>query len=264
MNIGIIGCGQMGRAFAEAWSSQQTLCFYDRHPERAEQLAQKGCGSACREIQQLVQHCDIILLAVKPQNLAEIAELVHPHIQQGQTLLSLLAGTPIAALKTYFPSCRIFRLMPNLAILCGEGMVAFSAEESLDAKEKEAFAALLKPLGRVYWLPEAKLDGFTSLAGSGPAFFFALLEAIVEAGVAVGFGPQESQGLAVQMIKGGIVLLEKTGKHPAELKWQITSAGGTTIAGLRKFEEAAVRAGIMQTFIAACERAKELSQKKGS
>jgi pyrroline-5-carboxylate reductase len=102
------------------------------------------------------------------------------------------------------------------------------------------------------------MDAFTSLASSGPAFIFIIVEAMVDAGIGMGFNAKDAQALVQQMMKGSLTLLEKTSKHPGELKWQVASPEGTTIAGLKKMEEEGVRAGIINTFFAAYERAKQL------
>jgi pyrroline-5-carboxylate reductase len=149
--------------------------------------------------------------------------------------------------------------MPNLALNCGESAIGLTTEDSFSKLELNEINSLCEYLGKSYWIPESKFNAFTSLGGSGTAFIFALIESMVEAGISMGFSAAEAQDIVQQTIKGSLALLDNTQKHPAELKWQVTSPGGTTIAGLRKFEEFGVRAGVMNTFLAAYQHAKDLS-----
>ena len=150
-------------------------------------------------------------------------------------------------------------MMPNLAITCGQGAIALVADESVLEDRKILISDFCEPLGKVYWISETKINAFTSLAGSGPAFVLAMIESMVEAGIAMGFNAQDAQGLTLQMMSGTIALLSSQGDHPGSLRWKISSPGGTTIAGLKRFEEGSIRGNIMNVFLAAYERAKELS-----
>jgi pyrroline-5-carboxylate reductase len=150
-------------------------------------------------------------------------------------------------------------MMPNLAIIYGEGVIGLSSDDSFPKSDKDKLSNAIESLGKLVWIPESKMDALTALAGSGPAFFLTMFEAMVESGIAMGFTAKETQSLIHQMVIGSLTLLEKTGKHPAELKWQITSPAGTTIAGLKKLEEQALRSAIINTFLATYERAQQFS-----
>lgn len=259
MKIAIIGCGNMGGAFAKSLSMQHQISLYDRNYEKTNHLANAGFGTAFENLTQAVDSKDIIILAVKPSNLGEVSKSLTGIVKDTQIIFSILAGTSISTLRQHFPNSRIFRLMPNLAIQYGQGVIGIATECSIEEKEK--YNELLQHLGKIYWISESKIDAVSSLAGSGPAFVFALLEAMIDSGIAMGLNVKDSKELSYQMIKGSLALLENSGKEPEELKWQITSPGGTTIAGLKKFEEAAIRAGIMNTFLGTYERTKELNTK---
>lgn len=250
--ITIIGCGNMGQALAKRLSPTNELFFYDRNREKVEDLEKKGYGTACSNIIEAVCSSEIIILAIKPQNLKQVAEL---KLKDHQAIVSLLAGTTIETLRKYFPTVQIVRMMPNLPLVYGEGVIGLS----LDNQDKEHWKKLFEPLGKIYWLAEEKIDALTALAGSGPAFFYSMVEAMVDAGIAMGFSASDAQDLVHQMLKGSLVLLEQTAKHPGELKWQIASPQGTTIAGLKRLEELALRGGIINTFLAAYDRSKTLS-----
>lgn len=261
MQITIIGCGNMGQALAQRLSSTAQLFFYDHNKEKAELLEQQGYGTACRNIIEALCASEIIILAVKPQNLKQLAELIKDKLKGNQMIVSLLAGITIATLNKYFPAIKIVRMMPNLPVIYGEGVIGLSLSETLANEDKEHLKKIFEPLGKIYVIEEEKMDALTALAGSGPAFVFSMVEAMVDAGIAMGFSASVAQDLIHQMLRGSLVLLEQSGKHPGELKWQIASPQGTTIAGLKRLEELALRGGIINTFLAAYDRTKALGDR---
>lgn len=256
-NIAIIGCGNMGGGIARRLGKAHPVFLYDRNAKKMEILAQEGYGTPCRSLQEAFEHSEILILAIKPQGIQDFGKSI-AGIPLKHTIISLLVGTAITQLRHYFPEQKIIRMMPNLALLCGEGAIGLCTEEALSPPELDKIDSLCEALGKSYWISESKFDGFSALAGSGIAFVFALIEAMVESGIAMGLSAEESQEMIQQTIKGGVQLLRETKKHPAELKWQVTSPGGTTIAGLQRFEEAAISGGIMNTFLATYQRSMEL------
>lgn len=259
MKITIFGCGNMGGGIAQCLAGHQKIFLYDHSADKIEALEKKGYGKACRTAKEAIQASEMIILAVKPQNFQETADEIKKYLRKGQKVVSILTGISLASLKKSFPSADVIRMMPNLALLYGEGLIGVSVDENFPAKDKEALNKIFEPLGQIYWLPESKIDALTSLTGSGPAFFLIMLESMIDAGVAMGFTAKDAQQLVQKMVQGSLALLEKSEKHPGELKWQISSPGGTTIAGMMKLEEEALRSGIIKTFIAAYERARQLS-----
>jgi pyrroline-5-carboxylate reductase len=255
----IIGCGNMGSALAQRLSKTHQLYFYDHHIEKAEKLEQEGYGKACRDLKEAIDHVELIILAVKPQNVKEIGDLIGKELKKEQVVVSLLTGTLIKILKEFFPRASIVRMMPNLALIYGKGVIGLSSDKNMPQEDKENLTKTFELLGKIYWLAEDKINALTALTGSGPAFFFVMVEAMVDAGIAMGFTASNAQDLIYQMLQGSLTLLEKSSKHPGELKWQITSPQGTTIAGLKTLEELAIRGGIMNTFLSAYDRANELS-----
>lgn len=256
MQIAIIGCGTMGSSLAKQLAQKNQLFLYDRHIEKARALADKGCGHASQQVQEAVQTAHVILLAIKPQNLKEAAESIK--LRESQLLVSLLAGASLSILRRHFPSAQLVRMMPNLPLIHGQGVIGLSG--SLEQKEQAELTQTFASLGKVIWLPEEKINALTSLTGSGPAFLCTLVEAMIDAGIAMGFNKTDSRDLVYQMLRGTLALLENSSSHPGELKWQIASPQGTTIAGLRKLEEHAMRGAMMNTFLAAYERAHALTQ----
>lgn len=260
MHITIIGCGNMGTGLAELLSPSHHMLLYDRDWSWTQELAHKVKGEACQHISQAIENAELIFLAVKPQNLKEISPLIKPHLKKNQLIISLLAGTPLNVLKHYFSQATLIRMMPNLAMRYGDGVIGLVNSPDLSAELKKELEELLSPLGRIYWLKENQMDALTSLAGSGPAFILTLIESMIEAGVAMGFQAKDAQELTLQMLQGCLTLIQKTGQHPAELKWQIASPNGTTIAGLRVLERENLRSGLIETFLAAHQRAEELTK----
>ena len=259
MRIAIVGCGNMGKALAERLSKVNSIFLYDRNIEKTERLAQEGYGKACKNLKDALPSAELIILAVKPQNLKQIADEMKDDLQENQILVSLLAGTPIQTLNSYFPNLQILRVMPNLPLIYGEGVIGVSSGEKMKKGDKDLLTKIFEVLGKVYWLPEEKIDALTALAGSGPAFFLVLVEAMIDAGISMGFSVKDARELVIQMLKGSLTLLDKTGKHPGELKWQIASPQGTTIVGLQRLEELALRGGIMNTFLSTYNHAVKLS-----
>ncbi len=251
MKITIIGCGNMGKALATRLSKTHQLYLYDHTDGKAQNFESQGLGKAFKNLEEPVKLSDIVILAVKPQNLKDVAI----PLKKGQVLVSVLTGASIATLKGFFPEASIVRMMPSLAVAYGAGVIGMCTVDDV----KDVMTTTFESLGKLYWLPESKINALTSLTGSGPAFFYAIVESMIDAGIAMGFSAEDAKNLVYPMLEGSLTLLEQSGQHPAELRWQITSPQGTTIAGLKKFEEAAVPAGIMNTFLAAYTRANELS-----
>lgn len=258
MKILIFGCGNMGGAIAKRLSPLHEVILFDRNSDKAMRLQEHGYGNVSTNLNKDIKQSDVVILAVKPQNLAEAAKFFGRNLGKKQVLASLLAGMPLNTLRKYFPSCRLIRMMPNLAIIHGEGLIGLCAEDDWTIADRSHFNHFCEPLGKVFWLPEEKMNAFTSLAGSGPAFVLTIMEAMIEAGIGMGFSAADSQTLVNQMIKGSLALVEKHGRHPGELKWQVTSPSGTTIVGLRRLEEHGLRSGIINTFLAAYERSQEM------
>lgn len=259
MRITIIGCGNMGSSIAERFAPSNDVFLYDHNPNKIAELEKKGFGKACHHLDEAFKNSDVILLAIKPQNFDEFTKSLPKDIKQGQTILSIMSGISLSKLHSLFPKNTIVRMMPNLAIIYGEGLVGLAAD-NLSDQEKNKYTKLCESLGKVYWFPEPKFNAFTSLGGCGPAFVFTMIEAMTESGIAMGFSADDSLPIVLQMIKGSVALLEKGNQHPAALKWKIASPGGLTIAGIKKMEEEGVRSGIMNTFIATYDRTKEMEK----
>jgi len=247
----------MGAAFARQWAKKgDELYLCDHSQEKGGALASELKGRFFSSAKEAVQGVDLILFSVKPKDLektaAEIGKL-DEHI-----LMSILSGTTCEKLRKTFEGGHVVRSMPNLALTEGESVIALVRDEALPDTVVSKVDKLLEGMGLIFWTEERNIDAVAALAGSGPAFILAMIEALVESGVVMGLSATQSKDLALQTILGAVALLKaRPDSHPGEIRWQICSPGGTTIAGMRAFEEAGVRAGIMDTILATYWRAKE-------
>jgi pyrroline-5-carboxylate reductase len=255
--VGIIGCGHMGAGIARKLSTRQQVFLSSRDREKTKLLAEEIGAKAVEHLEELVNKTDMIILAVKPQNLMEVADLLQGKLREAQSLISILAGTSVDKLKQTFKANSVVRMMPNLALLYGEGVIGLAGEDSPETKRN--LASIFGCLGHLHWMSEEKLDALASLTASGQAFVYVLIEAMVEAGIAMGFPAEEALALILEMMKGSITQLRESRKHPAELKWQVASPGGTTIEGLKALERGGVRAAILEAFLATYDKGKKLS-----
>ncbi|NGX36980.1 MAG: Pyrroline-5-carboxylate reductase [Chlamydiae bacterium] len=255
MRVAILGCGVMGSAFARQLSlhgHQVILC--DRNQEKTEALVKELECTFAREPKEAVAQAEFILLAIKPKDLKglDLGTL------DGHIVMSILVGTTAGELKRAFKGAFVIRSMPNLALRCGESVIALVEDADLSEEVVVKVEHLLKGLGLIFWTQEEKIDAITALAGSGPAFVIAVMEAMIESGIAMGLRADEAKELVLQTLLGAVALLKAEKGHPGAVRWQIAAPGGTTIAGMKAFEEQGVRAGIMHTILATFERTKEI------
>lgn len=254
MKVAVIGCGVMGSALAGHFVKQHTTLLYDRTEAKKLTLAQKLGAEAC-DLQAL-KEADVLILAVKPKDLAQVAAQMSSFLHPNQILISVLGGTSTTLLQKSFPLPKIIRAIPNLPLICGEGVIGFV--DIADQNTKEQVQALFQGLGLLIWLSEEKLEGLSALAGSGPAFIFVLIEALIDSGIFLGFTQAESIQIVLKTLEGSIALLRATEAHPGELKWKVTSPRGTTISGLKVLEKSGIRGILMDTFEATRLKAEQM------
>ena len=206
----------------------------------------------------------VILLAVKPQAFdaiaAELADVVAtPAVESLPLVISILAGVPLSKLEAAFPQLPVIRAMPNTPATVGAGITAISSGSHTQSRHLETAQKLFSAVGEVVVVPETLMDAVTGLSGSGPAYVAMMVEALSDGGVAAGLPRAIATALALQTVLGTAQLLHETGMHPAQLKDNVTSPGGTTIAGVAQLE----RAGFRSALIAAVEAASKRSQELG-
>ena len=260
MKISIIGCGKMGGGIANRLTKDHELALFDHREEVSKNLAEQLSAKCCSSAAEAVSDGELIILAVKPQDLDDVAKQIHREIYKEQLLVSILAGVTTSTLQGYFSEIPILRMMPNLALLYGQGVIGLADDENLPQQMKQKAQEAFQSLGHLHWIPEKQMNALTALTGSGPAFLFVVLESIIEAGIAMGFSSTKAQELALQLFTGVTTTVQGSEKHPAELKWEVASPGGTTIVGLKALEDHGMRSGIINAFLASYQRAKEISK----
>lgn len=202
-----------------------------------------------------------VLLGIKPQMLSELAGDVTPLLAPGGTLLSILAGTPVAKLQRLFPNMRCIRLMPNLAVRVGKSPLGFWGEGILQA-DRDQLDAQFAPLGLPVWLDgEEQMDAFMALAGSGPGFVYRFIDALAAGGAALGLDPTLSAKLAKIMVEGSATLAAQSDDDPATLAAKVASPGGTTAVGLSVLDRDSALAKLLaETLAATAARGAEMAR----
>lgn len=253
--IGIIGLGQMGSALAKAIrKSDDTvpLLLNRRHLNQSQALAQEVQGELV-PVNRLLQEADIILMAIKPNQVRSFFKDHYKTIQslQGKLWLSVAAGVSLTELQELTPSDHQWiRLMPNTSIEIGKGLIAYTGGDSTSQSILDKY---LKASGSLVPISEDKFPAFTALAGCGPAYIYILIEAMSDAGVHAGLSRQEALAFACQVVEGAGAMVKETRQHPALLKDGVTSPGGATIQGVRKLEEAGLRSAIIEAILASSQ-----------
>ena len=197
------------------------------------------------------------LLAVKPQQLDAVAEASAP-VQGRPLLISVLAGVSLDRLQRLFPGHCCVRAVPNTPALVGAGLTALALGDGVNAEQRLRVQDLFGDVGEVLELPESKLDAFLALTSSGPAFIALVAEAMADGAVLAGLPRDLAQRLAHRTLAGTAALLDQRALHPGELKDMVASPGGTTIAGLRRLEQAGLRSALIEAVMAAAERSRQL------
>jgi pyrroline-5-carboxylate reductase len=264
--IGFIGAGQMANALARGFlkaglATPDQVSAADVDEAARQKFAQTTGAQAVVDSTAVVRQSDVIFLAVKPQQIAAVAEKLLGKIGGGKLLVSIAAGVRLASLAERFgPDLRMIRVMPNTPCLIGQGVCAYSLGKHATPEDGALVGRLLSSLGSAWPVEEKLLDAVTGLSGSGPAFVYMMIEALSDAGVRVGLPRAMATAMAAQTVRGSADMVLASGEHPAVLKDRVTSPGGTTIAGLQAMEQGGVRAALMAAVEAATKRSEELGK----
>lgn len=263
--IGFIGGGAMGEALIAGLLSREffapeNILVSDVNREQLKYLHEKYGVSIKETNDAIIKDADILLFAVKPQVVDMVFADISEPVRQSQLVISIAAGVTLQHLSSHVPQgTPVTRVMPNAACLVGEGMSALAIGESVGQKELAIAETILSSVGKVLVLQESMLDAVTAVSGSGPAYVYLIIEALMDAGVSVGLPREISKELVLQTMSGSIAMVRETGKHPAQLKDMVTSPGGTTIAALEVLEKSGLRGSFIEAVKAAWERSKELN-----
>lgn len=265
MRIGLIGGGYMGEAIVSAVLRQgvakaSDITVSDVAQPRLDELKSTYGVAVTSDNVQAAKGAGLLVLAVKPQEFANVAAGLRGQLAATSTIVSIMAGVPIKRITSELGHDAVVRVMPNTAAFVGQAMSVWIAAPAVSDVGRNAVAAVLQAMGRELQVDDEKyLDMATAVNGSGPGFVFLFLEALIDAAVHIGL-PREMAGeLAVQTLFGSAVLARESGKPAAELRTMVTSKGGTTAAGLQVLEDAGLRGAIFEAIEAAYKRAQELS-----
>ncbi|GAB4305687.1 MAG: pyrroline-5-carboxylate reductase [Promethearchaeota archaeon] len=277
--LGVVGVGNMGGAIVRGVLDRglsPRVFLYDVDQARCDAFSGDSRVVVCSSLGELASSCRVILLAVKPQVADEVLRELSGHVGAEHTLVSIMAGVSIARVRSSLSPRTaggaesrgdaggagnvggVVRVMPNAALVVGEGASTLSFEASVDPRVRAFTLRLFSSLGAAFELDERLMDAITGLSGSGPAYALEFLEALADGGVKVGLPKDLSLRLAAQTLLGAVRLYLETGDHPAALRDRVTSPGGTTIAGLHELNKAGFRGAVMDAVEAATRRSREL------
>ena len=264
LRIGILGLGRLGEALlrgilrsgaAEPSQIRATV----RREGRATELAEAHGIEVGTDNAAVAAWADVVVIAVKPQSLGPLLEEIGGHVTPSNTVVTMLAGVTTSRFEAALGEVPVVRVMTNVPVLVDQAMSAVSPGAHAGPTHLGHAEHLLERVGRVVQLAERDLDAVTALSGSGPAYFFLLAEAMIDAGILLGLSRDVATELIIQTMTGSALMLRDTGRHPVELRESVTSPGGTTIAAIRVLEEQRVRAAFLNAIEAAKQRSEELA-----
>lgn len=261
--VAIVGAGKIGETLLAGllragWPVGELLATV-RRTERAAELSSRY-GVEVVDNDSAVQRADVIVCCVKPQDMPALLDQVAPSVPAGKLVVSVAAGVPTSVFEARLPETTpVVRVMTNTAALVDEAMTAISAGSHASAAHLATAEELFRPLGKTIRVPESQQDAVTALSGSGPAYFYYLVEAMTDAGILLGLPRAVAHDLIVQSAVGAAIMLRDSGEHPVVLREAVTSPGGTTINAIRELENHRVRAALLAALEAARDRARELA-----
>ena len=263
MKLAFVGGGTMAEAMVERLiargvATPEQVNVVDISRARRELLKERYRVATHEAASECVCGANVVVLAVKPQDLEKVAPQVGK-LEDGQLLLSILAGTKLERLVSHFRHPLIVRAMPNTPAQIGLGMTVWTATPDVVDAHMDRARTILSALGDELFVPDEKyVDMATALSGSGPAYVFLFVEALIDGAVGIGMPRSMAERLAVQTVRGSTEYLAKSGRHPAELRNMVTSPGGTTAAALHELEKGSLRTLVAEAIAAAYARTKTL------
>jgi pyrroline-5-carboxylate reductase len=264
MKIAFIGGGNMGEAMLSSLLSKKLctpadICVSDISGERRDYLKQRYEVAVTENNGDAVSDKDIVVLAIKPQNMSEVMDSLKKYLKPEQLVISIAAGTKIGTLSEGLEHRRIVRVMPNTPAQIGFGMSGWTATPEVTAEQKESVKAILGAMGEeIFFDDEKYLDMVTAVSASGPAYFFLMAESMIEAAKAIGLSQEEAEELVSQTMLGAAQLVKQSEKAPSTLRENVTSRGGTTERALAVFNEGGFRGLVQKAIEAAYARAREM------
>jgi len=266
MKIAFIGAGVMAEAIISGLINKgsakpEDITASDVVQSRLAELGTKYGIQYVTSNQEAVKDKDVVVLSVKPQVISHLSEDLRGRIQDEQLVLSIMAGVKIDTINMLLTHRSIVRVMPNTPAQIGEGISVWTATDSVRQPQKEMAQTILAALGKEIYVDDEKyIDMATAISGSGPAYVFVILEALIDAAVHIGMPRSTASQLVFQTIQGSTLFAQTSDKHLAELKNMVTSPGGTTAEGLLELEDGKLRAVLTQAVIAGYEKAQALGR----
>ena len=264
--VAFLGGGKMGEALISglirSGGRQETeIMVTCRRGKRVNELADRYGIEATLSNAEAVEWADVIVLCVKPQDMDVLLDQIGSSVKPGQLVVSFAAGIRTSFVESVVPDeTSVVRVMSNVPVMVDEAMSVVAAGTHADDEHLTATEELLANVGRVIRLPEKQMDAITATSGSGPAYFFLLAEAMIDACILLGLSRDVATELIIQTMLGSAKMLRDTGKHPVVLREMVTSPGGTTIAAIRELENAGIRAAFLNAIHAARDRSAELAK----
>ena len=264
--VAFLGGGKMGEALISGLirsggRTADEIMVTNRREERARELAGKYGVTATLDNAEAARWADVLVLMAKPQDTEVLLSQIREHVGPQDLVISFAAGVRTSFVEKHLPDgVPVVRVMSNVPVMVDEAMSVISAGALATDEHLELAEELLGYVGKVLRLKEKHLDAVTATSGSGPAYFFLLAEAMIEACILLGLSRDVATELIIQTMLGSAKMLRDTGKHPVELREMVTSPGGTTIEAIRHLEEAGVRAAFLNAIDAARHRSLELAQ----
>lgn len=262
--FGFIGVGNMGSALAIALSKQtKDIAVADLNGDKVSDICEK-IGATASTNEYIARNSKYIILAVKPQFMADMLDEISEILRERTddfVLVSIAAGLSIAKIQDMAKGeYKVIRVMPNTPALLGEGMLLYTAYESVSERELSEFLSAMKYAGNWDGISEKLIDAGSAVSGCGPAFVYMFIEALADGGVQCGLPRDKALKYAVQTLKGSAMMVEETGKHPGLLKDEVCSPGGTTIKGVKALEENGFRAATINAVEKAYKKTLELGK----
>lgn len=263
--LAVIGGGVMAEAIIRGLLNKhlagpQQIIASDPIAQRREQLGVLGIGVTASNLEAL-RGAQIAIIAIKPQVLPKVLSEIVGQIAPATLVLSIVAGAPIVTFHQVLGDLPLVRIMPNTPAQVGEGISVWTATPQVTAGQRQQAQAIIGALGEELYVEEEKyLDMATALSGSGPGYVFLFIEALIDAGVRLGFARPVAEKLVLQTVRGSAILAQRTGHHPAVLRNMVTSPGGTTAEGLLQLEEGGLRATVARAVWASFEKAQALGK----
>jgi pyrroline-5-carboxylate reductase len=264
VRIGFLGAGRMAEALARGFitaklAGPSELFAFDVAADRLNVWRESNLGATLADNKEVCRSSELLFVAVKPQSVAPLISEIARVVTEKHLVVSIAAGVPIAKLEEFFGGARrIVRVMPNTPCLVGCAAAGISAGRGPTAEDLATVVRLFESVGVARVVPESLLDAVTGLSGSGPAFVFAMIEAMSDGGVRAGLPRDTATILAAQTVLGSARMVLETGQHPGVLKDAVASPSGTTIEGLAVLERAGIRGAFIDAVFAAAKRSKEL------